>query len=206
MNNKPIAGTEGYAEEAQEYHRKSEALTFLDVHGSIAHLLPTPPGHVLDIGAGTGRDAAAFAEMGHRVLAVEPVDELRTIGMDVHSSPRIEWLNDSLPHLRQLQDRSDAFDIVMLTAVWMHLDEETRTAAMPHVARLLRRGGVVSITLRHGSKPAGRGMYDVTGEETIRLAEESGLTLMLDLYDQLSASPQPGVTWTKMVFCKQNSG
>ena len=206
MTNKPIAGTEGYAEEATEYHRKSEALTFLDVHGSIAHLLPTAPGYVLDVGAGTGRDAAAFAEMGHRVLAVEPVNELRELGIGAHSSPRIEWINDSLPHLRRLHDRSDEFDIVMLTAVWMHLDEVSRATAMPHVARLLRRGGIASITLRHGSKPAGRGMYDVTGKETIRLAGESGLTLMLDLYDQPSASPQPGVTWTKLVFGKQHGG
>jgi hypothetical protein len=31
----------------------------------------------LDIGAGTGRDAAGFAALGHRVLAVEPTAALR---------------------------------------------------------------------------------------------------------------------------------
>jgi SAM-dependent methyltransferase len=102
-----------------------------------------------------------------------------------------------------LQDLSDAFDVVMLTAVWMHLDEVARATAMPQVARLVRPGGIVSITLRHGSTPTGRGMYDVTGEETIRLAGESGLMLLLDLYDQPSASPQPNVTWTKLVFGKE---
>jgi protein-L-isoaspartate O-methyltransferase len=32
---------------------------------------------VLDIGSGTGRDAAGLAAMGHSVVAVEPTAELR---------------------------------------------------------------------------------------------------------------------------------
>jgi SAM-dependent methyltransferase len=38
----------------------------------LAGLLPKPPALVIDVGAGTGRDAAAFAEAGYEVIAVEP--------------------------------------------------------------------------------------------------------------------------------------
>ena len=89
---------------------------------------------MLDIGAGTGRDAASFAAMGHRVVAVEPTDALRLPGMALHRSKRIEWLDDSLPDLARLRSRGDDFDLVMLTAVWMHLDAKQRRQAMPNLA------------------------------------------------------------------------
>src|SRR5262245_52668633 len=100
-----VSGTEGYAEEAPRLVEPYERLAFADVHGPVLHLLPQRPSRVLDIGAGTGRDAAAFAAMGHRVVAVEPTDELRTRGMALHPSSSIEWLDDALPELSLLQER-----------------------------------------------------------------------------------------------------
>jgi hypothetical protein len=40
-----------------------------------------------------------MAEMGHRVVAVEPTDELREAGMTLHKSMGIEWVADGLPDL-----------------------------------------------------------------------------------------------------------
>src|SRR5436853_52075 len=82
-----------------------------------------PPGWVLDIGSGTGRDAAALAAMGHRVIAAEPTDEIRVRAAALHPSPQIEWLDDSLPDLRHALGLGRQFDVVMMTAVLMHLDE-----------------------------------------------------------------------------------
>ena len=72
-------------------------------HGPVLHLLPTVPSDVLDIGAGTGRDAAALAGMGHRVVAVEPTVALRDRAALLHPSPRIEWIEDYLPRLARLR-------------------------------------------------------------------------------------------------------
>jgi SAM-dependent methyltransferase len=107
-----VSGTEGYAEEAERLIEPYESLPFADVHGPVLHLLPQAPSSVLDIGAGTGRDAAAFAAMGHRVVAVEPTDELRMRGMVLHPSSSIEWLDDALPELNLLRKRSQTFDLV----------------------------------------------------------------------------------------------
>jgi hypothetical protein len=71
--------------------------------------------------------------MGHRVVAVEPTDELRTPAMALHPSPLIEWLNDSLPDLSFLLKRGEKFDVAMLTAVWMHLDDQQRRHARASV-------------------------------------------------------------------------
>ena len=84
----PISGTEGYAEEADELFQRYESTSFAEVHRSVLRLIPTAPSWVLDIGSGTGRDAAALAAMGHRVVAVEPTDEMRMRAAALHPSPQ----------------------------------------------------------------------------------------------------------------------
>ena len=175
-----ITGTENYAEEAPELLKRYESISFADQHRSVIHLIPTVPGRVLDIGAGTGRDAAGFAGLGHSVLAVEPTAELRRGAMLLHPSPMIEWVDDSLPDLAAVRARGETFDAVMLTAVWMHLDELQRRRAMPNVAALVGNGGVMIMSLRHGPVPSGRRMFEVSVEETIALAQPLGLRCALN--------------------------
>lgn len=195
-----VSGTEGYAEEADALVGQYESISFAEAHRHVLHLIPSAPCRVLDIGAGTGRDAAAFAAMGHAVVAVEPTAELRARAAALHPSPRIEWLDDGLPDLARLAGRD--FDVVMLTAVWMHLDEGQRRRAMPRVARLVRGGGVAVFSLRHGPVPPGRRMFDVSAEETAGLAAAAGLGLALRLDDRADTLGRPGVRWTRLAFSK----
>jgi hypothetical protein len=117
MGSAPVRGTEGYAEAAPELIQRYDNLVFAEVHRPMLHLIPRVPCSAVDIGAGTGRDAAHLAAMGHRVVAVEPTDALRIPGMALHPSPLIEWLDDSLPDLAVLRARRQRFDLAMLTAV-----------------------------------------------------------------------------------------
>ena len=125
------SGTENYADEAPELLKRYESISFADAHARVLHLIPPAPCRVLDIGSGTGRDAAGLAALGHSVVAVEPTEELRRGAMLLHPSPMIERLDDSLPHLSVVRARGEEFDLVMLSAVWMHLDEMQRSLAMP---------------------------------------------------------------------------
>ena len=109
--------------------------------------------------------------------------------------------DDSLPDLATLRARGEQFDVVMLTAVWMHLDERQRRRAIPNVAALVRRGGVMIMTLRHGPVPSGRRMFAVSAEETISLAEPLGLGCVLHRPAE-SSLRQPGVSWTRLAFRK----
>jgi SAM-dependent methyltransferase len=160
---------------------------------------------VLDIGSGTGRDAAAFAATGHRVVAVEPVAEMRSRAVALHPAPNIEWLDDSLPDLTLLIARRQRFALVMLTAVWMHLDEQQRAAAMPKIAMLLQPGAVAIMTLRHGPVPPGRRMFPVSADETIELARKAGLRLVLNEHGE-GAIERPDISWTRLVFKKPEAG
>jgi SAM-dependent methyltransferase len=200
----PISGTEGYAEEAEALFRQYESIPFDDAHRAVLHLIPAVPGRVLDIGSGTGRDAAWFAGRGHSVVAVEPTDAMRLPAMALHPSPRIDWLNDSLPALAALRACGETFDLVMLTAVWMHLDEPQRRRAMPNVASLLRPGGTLIMKIRHGPVPPGRRMFEVGAEETIELARHEGLHPVLNVRSESSQEKNraTGVNWVNLAFVK----
>jgi SAM-dependent methyltransferase len=202
-----VSGTEGYAEEAEGLIEPYEGLAFADVHKPVLHLIPQAASRILDIGSGTGRDAAAFEAMGHHVVAVEPTDELRSRAMALHSSSRIEWLDDCLPDLHVLQARDETFDLVMLTAVWMHLDDRQRRHGMPIVASLVREGGVLILSLRHGPVPRGRRMFEVSPEETIQLAHAQGLQPELNLRTESlqHLNRLAGVSWTRLAFRKHGA-
>jgi SAM-dependent methyltransferase len=193
------SGTEGYAEDADKLAVSYESLTFAGVQREVLHLISAAPSRVLDIGAGSGRDAAALAAKGHKVTAMEPTAELRAHGQRLHPSPNIVWSDDSLPELARLRAAGAVFDLVMATAVWMHLDEGQRPIAMRNVAALIAPGGRLTLSLRHGPVPAGRRMFDVGGDETIALAHANGLALIhrSGRGDMLGRAD---VTWTFLGF------
>jgi SAM-dependent methyltransferase len=193
------SGTEGYAEEADKLAVSYESLTFAGVQREVLHLIPTRPCRVLDIGAGTGRDAAALAAKGHSVTAMEPTDELRAHGQRLHASPRIAWFDDSLPDMARLRAGGGQFDLVMATAVWMHLDAAQRATAMRSVAALIAPGGLFILSLRYGPVPPGRRMFEVSAGETIALAQKHGL-LLVHRSGREDILGRPDVTWTFLGF------
>ena len=198
----PVRGSRGYAEQAEALVARYEGIDFPAKHRAVLPLLPAAPASVVDIGAGTGRDAAWLAERGHRVVAVEPTEALRSRAIALHPSPAIEWIDDSLPALHRVLAQRRRFDLVMLTAVWMHLDAEERRAAMANVVALVAPFGLLVMTLRHGPVPSGRIMFAVSAEETIALAEAHGLGLVLNVHAESSqaANRDAGVSWTQLAF------
>ena len=197
-----VRGSRGYAEQAEELVVRYEGIDFPAKHGAVLPLLPAAPASAIDIGAGTGRDAAWLAERGYRVVAVEPTEAMRSRAIALHPTPAIEWIDDSLPALHRVVAQRRRFDLVMLTAVWMHLDAEERRIAMANVAALLAPFGLLVITLRHGPVPIGRVMFVVSAEETIALAAAHGLRLALDVHAESSqaANRDGGVSWTQLAF------
>ncbi|MBL1099309.1 class I SAM-dependent methyltransferase [Streptomyces sp. 205] len=192
-----LDSTAGYGDAAESLAEQYESVTFAEVHREVLHLFPAHPSSVLDIGAGSGRDAAALAARGHRVVAAEPTAELRALGRRIHADKEIEWIDDALPELPALSVCARRFDLILLTAVWMHLDPPQRAAGMAALVRLLGAGGRVILSLRHGPVPAGRRMFPVSAQETIALAEEHGLKV-LHLAHREDPHTREGVSWTTL--------
>jgi SAM-dependent methyltransferase len=181
-----------------------DALPPEQIYASVRDLLPRDPARIADIGAGTGRDAAWFADQGHRVLAVEPVHAFREAGAALHGA-RIEWLEDRLPELASLQTYA-SFDLVTLCAVWHHLDSADRARAIPNLARATAPGGRLILSLRHDPDPPGRGTFPAPPEETINLAGAAGfdLTRRVEAESVHAESRAKGVRWTWLVLTKRS--
>lgn len=86
------SGTEGDAEDAEWLIPRYESVDFFEKYRAVIHLFPEEPSSILDVGAGTGADAAWLAQKAHRVVAVEPVAAFREAGLELHPSPRINGL------------------------------------------------------------------------------------------------------------------
>jgi SAM-dependent methyltransferase len=189
---------EGYAVAATpELIAQFETIPPSEIYEPVLDLLPPPPARVVDIGAGTGRDAAWLASQGYSVLAVEPVAALREAGMRLHASTGVEWLDDRLPDLPQAQLRAP-FDIVVLCAVWHHLTDDERRCAMGSLARLVATGGTLILSLRHGPEVPGRPAYPIIPEATVALAESAGFRLLRrkGVESVQSGNRAAGVHWT----------
>ena len=108
----------------------------------LADLLPAAPALVVDVGAGTGRDAGGFAAAGYEVIAVEPSAAMRAEAARLHPSAQIRWLPDSLPGLTTTFRLGLAADVVLLSAVWQHIAPADRPRAFRKLVGLLRSGGI----------------------------------------------------------------
>ena len=167
-----------YDREAESLVARYESKVFEEIHTDVLDLVPEAACLVLDIGAGSGRDAAWFAAHGHEVLAVEPAPRMREAAKSHHADSRIRWLDDQLPTLASVFRTGLTFDLIWLSAVWMHVPPTARQRAFRKMVTLLRPGGRIMMSLRQGPPPDGREMYPTHVDEVEKLARIHGLAVI----------------------------
>ena len=171
MPHDPIAW---YDANAPELARTYEAIEAAHLHAWLRDLLPQAGAAALDVGAGTGRDAAWLASQGFDVVAVEPSNAMREQALALHPTASVRWVGDALPELRQVLRMGLSFDLILLSVVWMHVPEAERARAFRKLVTLLKPGGLLAITLRLGPAAEDRGMHPVSEAELERLARAHG--------------------------------
>lgn len=157
---------------------------------------------VLDVGAGTGRDAAWFAARGHRIVAVEPSQAMQKIGRHLHPSPAIEWRLDRLPDLSETIASGEKYDLIMLSAIWMHVKPDERQRALQALAALLQPDGKIYLTLRVGPSEPSRGIYRVSESELHELLRETGLKAK-KLDEHVDLLGRKNIRWSAMLISAQ---
>lgn len=194
-----------YDQHADRLVEQYESLAFEDVHADLLDILPPAGATVLDVGAGSGRDAAWLAAQGYDVVAVEPSEAMLARARRLHPSSRIHWLADSLPDLANVRRLGLSFDLILLSAVWMHVPPAARERALRKLATLLAPKGRIGISLRLGAPDTERAMHPVSLPELSNLALQFGLRLIrtTDSPDRLGRNE---VSWTNVVLGLPDDG
>ncbi len=201
----PKTAEQWYERNAHIYLERQKHVTFDEIHHSLLRHLPKSPGLVLDIGAGTGRDAVGFAELGHDVTAVEPSVAMTKLASQARNHPRIDWHNDRLPKLKKVRRFGLHYDVILLSAVWMHVAPSERKNAFRRLVSLLKPGGLMHFTLRRGPHERLRGFWDISLSEVQDLARDHGLfEVECSVADDMLG--REGVTWSQLTLRSPGDG
>jgi SAM-dependent methyltransferase len=195
---------------AEQYLSKS----FEEVHSAWAEFLPVilnkPNARILDLGAGAGRDSKYLAEQGEAkdvsIIAVEPAKLLAEIGQQQTQGLNVKWVEDSLPALDVVSRQEVSFDLILLSAVWMHIPKSDRPRAIRKLANLLKPGAKLVISLRHGPSGDERKMHDVSTEELELLAKTVGLSVVLKTEHDSDKLGRDTVHWQTVVLQLPDDG
>src|SRR5512134_2808357 len=194
-----------YEANAEMISARYESVLMESVHGWLVDLLPSPPALILDVGAGSGRDAAWLAGKGYDVVAVEPSPAMRKAAEGRHPDARIRWLGDRLPGLEQTLRLGLSFDFIVLSAVWMHLAPADRLRAFRKLITLLKPGGMLALTLRQRPAEDARGLHPVSAAEIETLARNHG-ALVVRASDAEDRLGRKEVRWTQLAIRLPDDG
>ncbi|WP_320171208.1 class I SAM-dependent methyltransferase [Maridesulfovibrio sp.] len=193
---------ESYNLEIENRIKKYESLDFESFHPEVLPYLPTPPAHVLDIGAGSGRDAAFLVKKGFQVTAVEPAKRLLEAAQKRHAGIKISWAEDRLPELAKLPSPPAQYDVILLSAVWMHLSSKERKKAFSRVSELLKHNGIIIFSYKIGGKEE-EGFYKIDTAQFDTRAHKVGLELLSQNIN-LDSLGRSELSWRCCIF-KKNS-
>jgi SAM-dependent methyltransferase len=172
----PQSAVDYYDQGAPVFARRYDGVTFESVHAYLADLLPVAGAAVLDVGAGSGRDARALAARGFWVTAVEPSGVFRQLA---RKDPRVAWIDDRLPALSNLLAQNQRFAFILCSAVLMLVPRYGLAPSLVAMSQLLEAGGILAINLRDPvpDEPAEL-VYAHSNEDILAASREAGLDLI----------------------------
>ncbi|WP_238371589.1 class I SAM-dependent methyltransferase [Heliomarina baculiformis] len=160
-----------YARKASDYSAMTDEYEAPQLAGFMADL--PPGGHVLDIGCGPGKEAAAMARAGFKVTAVDAVPEMVELAS---AYPGVEARCETFDDL----SGEDIYDGVWANFSLLHAPREDMPRHLAAIHRALKPGGRFHIAVKTGTESK-RDRLDrlytyFTGPELTGLLEFAGFT------------------------------
>lgn len=159
---------------------------------------------VLEIGTGSGRDAAWLLERGFSVTGVD--GSRRMIGEAVSRHPE---LHDRIRHCvlpDLLPFPAERFDGALSLATIMHLPEEAIPPVLREIMRVLRPGGTAALSVsversglnERGEDGRGRHFTVLSVATWQRLLGAAGFEMVRD-WANPDATGRPGISWATLI-------
>lgn len=174
----PDLNIDYYQQNAVTFFAETVAVDMTTLYGRFLPLLPERA-HILDAGCGSGRDARAFAKLGHHVTAFDASSALVALA-ETHLGQPV--------HCLRFQDIAwqDAFDGIWACASLLHVQAAELPVVMERLYKALKPDGVLYASFKYGSgerEHHGRHFSDL---------DEPGLAALLRQVPNL----EPVDTWT----------
>jgi len=112
----------------------------------------------------------------------------------------VTWVNDSMPALSHV---IGPFDLILLSAVWMHLSLADRPLALARLGELLSPQGYLVLSLRFSvseQEARERAMFPVSLEEVECLARKEGLTILHASALQQDVMARGELSWQSLIL------
>ena len=165
-------------------------------------------GRILDIGSGSGRDAAALVAEGYEAWGVEPSSGFRKLSVERHPELRARIVGGGLPDaLPDPEDLGGPFDGILCTAVLQHVPRHRVIEAILEFKKVLKPGGRALVTVpreRPGLdaefRDAGGRLFTPLGASELRLMFERAGFVLIESRTAEDVLGRPGHTWSILLL------
>ncbi|MBQ6456481.1 MAG: class I SAM-dependent methyltransferase [Mogibacterium sp.] len=187
-----------YNNNADWYYWTTVGLDMDALRKKFASYLPGEA-RVIDMGCGSGRDTAAFSDMGHDALGLDAAKELLALAME-----RLE-IKGAVGDLSSWVS-SAPYDGIWCCAALIHLNDEEKARFFRNLDRNLKPGGVIYISAREGIETGvddkGRYMSNCTEEELREYLGGAGCEITETLITEDTLG-RPGAKWLNVFAVKR---
>ena len=188
-----------YTTNAERLSQQYDSLAPEQVHaGWLANLPAVQPSsnQALELGAGSGRDAAWLASIGWVVLAVEPSSGLRDIGRESTAKQSVIWLDDTLPQLASIPESYDSsFRLILASAMWMHLTPDEQVLACERLQQLAADDTLIVITWRNQASERERVFHAVDAAQFEKAFNSVSRKSSVTITESSDEGERDGVVW-----------
>jgi SAM-dependent methyltransferase len=161
-----------YERNWETYVAKTKDVDMSDILDRFVGHLPKG-GHVLDVGAGAGRDSQALMARGFNVVAIEPAPKLASHLRGITGLAVVERKAEEVEDI-------ECYDGVWACASLLHLDDKRLNIAMNRLCLSLKPGGTIYVSFAIGSRQTtasdGRFFHDMNDDDLALLAVRHDLT------------------------------